>query len=144
MKNGIGIIVMLARLLIGGILIYASISKIIDPSSFAKAISNYHLVLFGLENLFAIILPWLELIVGICLILGIFLDGAAFIVILMMVIFIIAITYAILSGYSIECGCGLKPGELIGTQKIFEDALYLILALIIIKRPNQRYELYPK
>ncbi len=144
MKNRVSIIVLFARILIGGILIYASISKIIDPVVFARAIGNYHLIPFGLENSMAIVLPWVELIVGICLILGIFIDGAAFLVIAMMIVFIIAITYAILSGYNIECGCGLKPGELVGIRKIIEDLTYLILAWMILKRPNHRFELYPK
>lgn len=144
MKNGLSIIVLIARLLIGGILIYASFNKIVDPGGFAKAIANYHIIPFGLENSMAIILPWLELIVGLCLIIGVFIDGAAFLVIVMMVVFIVAITFAILSGYNIECGCGLKPGELVGVQKIIEDLTYLILALIILKRPNRRFELYPK
>lgn len=144
MKNRLSIIVLFARILIGGILIYASIDKIVDPDGFAKAIDNYHIIPFGLENSMAIILPWLEMIVGICLILGIFIDGAAFLVIVMMSIFIFAITYAILSGYNIECGCGLKPGELIGVRKILEDVTYLLLAWMILKRPNHRFELYPK
>lgn len=144
MKNGLSIIVLIARILIGGILIYASFNKIVDPGGFAKAIANYHLIPFGLENIMAIILPWLELIIGLCLIIGVFIDGAAFLVIIMMVVFISAITYAILNGYNIECGCGLKPGELIGIQKIIEDITYLILAWMILKRPNHRFELYPK
>lgn len=144
MKNGFSIIVLIARILIGGILIYASIDKIYDPGGFARAIDNYHIIPFGFENIMAIILPWLELIVGLCLIFGLFIDGAAFLVIVMMVIFISAITFAILSGYNIECGCGLKPGELVGVQKIIEDLTYLILAWMIIKRPNRRFELCPK
>ena len=144
MKNGLSIIVFIAWILIGGILIYASINKIADPGGFARAIDNYHLIPFGLENIMAIVLPWLELIVGICLIFGLFIDGVAFLVIVMMVIFIVAITFATLSGYDIECGCGLKPGELVGIQKIIEDLTYLILAWMILKRPNHRFELYPK
>ncbi|MEE8478687.1 MAG: MauE/DoxX family redox-associated membrane protein [Candidatus Neomarinimicrobiota bacterium] len=144
MKNRLNIIVLMVRILVGGILIYASASKIIDPGGFARAIDNYHIIPFGLENIMAIILPWLELIVGICLIIGVFIDGAAFLVIIMMVVFISAITFAIFNGYNIECGCGLKPGELVGIRKIIEDLIYLILALIILKRPNRRFEFFPK
>jgi uncharacterized membrane protein YphA (DoxX/SURF4 family) len=144
MKNGLSIIVLLARLLIGGILIYASIDKIVNPGEFAGVIDNYNIIPFGLENSMAIFLPWLEFTVGICLILGVFIDGASFLVIIMMMIFIIAITYAILSGYNIECGCGLKSGELVGIQKIIEDLTYLILAWMILKQPNHRFELYPR
>ena len=144
MKNGLNIIVLFARVLIGGILIYASVDKIINPSEFARAINNYHIIPFGLENSMAIIFSWLELTIGICLIVGVFIDGASFLVIIMMMIFIVAITYAILSGYNIECGCGLKPGEMVGMQKIIEDLTYLILAWMILKRPNRKLELYPK
>ena len=143
MKNGLSIIVLLARLLIGGILIYACIEKIANPGEFARAIDNYHIIPFGLENSMAIILPWLEFIIGICLIIGVFIDGASFLVIVIMLVFIIAITFAILSGYNIECGCGLKPGELVGVQKIIEDLTYLILAWMIIKRPKRIFELFP-
>ena len=144
MKNGFNILVLIARILIGSILIYVSIDKIIDPGEFARAIDNYHLIPFGLENSMAIVLPWMELIIGICLIFGVFIDGAAFLVIVIMMIFIVAITYAILSGYNIECGCGLKSGELVGIRKVIEDLIYLILAWIILKRPNHKFELYPK
>jgi len=143
MKNCLSIIVLTARLLIGGIFIYASIEKIVNPGEFAQAIDNYRIIPFGLENNMAIILPWLELVIGICLILGVFIDGAAFLVIIMMMVFIIAISYAILSGNNIECGCGLKPGELVGMQKIIEDLTYVILAWMIIKRPNRKLEIFP-
>ncbi|MEE8341370.1 MAG: MauE/DoxX family redox-associated membrane protein, partial [Candidatus Neomarinimicrobiota bacterium] len=128
MKNGSTIIIIGARILVGGVLIYASLDKIIDPGGFARAIDNYHIIPFGLENIMAIILPWLELFVGIGLIFGLFIDGAAFITVVMMLIFIFAISFAILSGYNIECGCGLKPGELVGIRKIIEDLVYLLLA----------------
>ena len=144
MKNGLNIIVLIARLLIGGILIYASFDKIVNPGEFARAINNYNIVPFGLENSMAIIIPWLELIIGLCLVLGVFIDGASFLVIMLMIIFIVAISYAILSGYNIECGCGLNPGELVGIQKIIEDFTYLILAWIIIKRRKRKFELFPK
>ena len=144
MKNGLNIIVLIARLLIGGILIYASFDKIVNPGEFARAINNYNIIPFGLENSMAIIIPWLELIIGLCLVLGVFIDGASFLVIMLMIIFIVAISYAILSGYNIECGCGLNPGELVGIQKIIEDFTYLILAWIIIKRPIRKFELYPR
>ena len=56
------------RLIVGGVFIYASIDKIIDPYSFSKAISSYEfsstLGLSMFDNLLALTLPWLELILG--------------------------------------------------------------------------------
>ncbi|MBK7141142.1 MAG: DoxX family membrane protein [bacterium] len=96
---------MLSRLVIGIMLIYASFYKIIEPASFAKAIWYYHLVPGNLINLMALILPWLELICGLGLILGIFYQGAKVWTALMMVMFMIALASTIVRGIDIDCGC---------------------------------------
>ena len=64
------------RLILGTVFLWASFDKILDPATFAKNISNYHVVPFGLENTIAIILPWLEFLVGTGMILGIMIDGS--------------------------------------------------------------------
>ena len=64
------LLALFSRIVLGVVLIYASIDKIIHPEAFAKLIGNYNVLPFGLENVVAIILPTLELIVGCCLILG--------------------------------------------------------------------------
>ena len=64
------LLALFSRIVLGVVLIYASIDKIIHPDAFAKLIGNYNVLPFGLENVVAIILPTLELIVGCCLILG--------------------------------------------------------------------------
>ena len=45
-----GPVVLVARLILGGVFIYASIDKILNPGDFAKIINNYHVLPFGLEN----------------------------------------------------------------------------------------------
>ena len=69
---------LISRVILGIILIYASYSKILDPAAFSKNIHNFHTTdnLVWVENLVALILPWLELIVGVFLIFGVFLEGA--------------------------------------------------------------------
>ena len=92
------VIALLCRVILGVILIYASIDKIVHPAEFAKAIGNYNVLPFGLENLLGIVLPILELLVGICLVLGIMLDGSAIIAAGMMIVFIIALSQAMIRG----------------------------------------------
>ncbi len=138
------ILVLIARLILGAILIYSSIDKIADPANFARDIRNYSVPILGLDNLMAMVLPWLELIAGLALLSGIMLDGAAMVTMLMMSIFIVAISQAMLRGIDIECGCGLKDGEMIGGQKIIEDLIYFALALVIYHRRGKRFELFTK
>ena len=142
-----GPIVILCRLVLGGVFIYASLDKIANPAEFAKAIGNYHVLPFGLENLLALFLPWLELLTGILLIAGIMVDGATILIISMNIVFIFAISQALARGISIECGCfsvSTEGGSNIGFQTILRDFIYLIMAFIIFYRQDKRLEFYPK
>ncbi len=134
-------ILLAARLIVGGILIYASVDKIVNPGEFAKAIANYHMLPFGLENTVAVLLPWIELIVGLVLIAGFYLEGASFLSFGMMMFFIFAISTAILRGYNIECGCGLKEGEMVGMGKVVEDIFYAGLSAVIYFRKIKYFEI---
>ncbi|NOZ74808.1 MAG: DoxX family membrane protein [FCB group bacterium] len=141
MKPGT-LLIIAARLIVGFVMIYAALDKIADPLTFSRAINNYHLIPWGMENIMAITLPWIEMFVGIGLITGIFLDGAVLVVQGLMAVFILAIGSAILRGYDIECGCGLKSGELVGLPKLLEDFVYLGLSVLIYFRSERgRFEL---
>lgn len=56
-----------ARLILGAIFVYASIDKILHPDAFAKAVYNYQILPHAFINPTAMVLPWLELILGIFL-----------------------------------------------------------------------------
>tara|TARA_B100001964_G_scaffold237217_1_gene300323 strand:- start:113 stop:559 length:447 start_codon:yes stop_codon:yes gene_type:complete len=142
-----GPIILICRIVLGGIFIFASLDKIAHPAEFAKAIGNYHVLPFGLENLLALTLPWLELLAGVALITGVMVDGAAIMVILMNIVFIFAISQALARGISIECGCfsvTTEGGDNIGLQTIIRDIGYLIMGFIVLYRRDNLFELYPK
>jgi putative oxidoreductase len=109
------------RLALGGVFIYASIYKIMDPSSFALSIWYYHMVPGNMINMMALILPWLELLCGLALIAGILYRGAIFWTTIMLVIFLAALTSAISRGLSIDCGCFKQGGE--GTSAAWRSLL---------------------
>ena len=142
------VIALLCRVILGIVLIYASIDKIVHPAEFAKAIGNYNVLPFGLENLLGIVLPVLELMVGICLVLGIMIDGSAIIAAGMMVVFIIAISKALFRGIDINCGCFKvtveNGGHQVGIRRIIEDFIYLGMALMVLSRGERKWEMYPK
>jgi uncharacterized membrane protein YphA (DoxX/SURF4 family) len=93
------------RIILGGLLMYASMDKIANMGDFAKIIHNYKLLPVGLENLLAIFLPWLEFITGFCLVTGKFNKGSLLIYNVLLVIFIIALSQALIRGLDINCGC---------------------------------------
>ena len=63
---------LLARFILGAVFIYASLDKIADPVAFSTNIDNYHISPLAINNLAALILPWVELIIGLSLITGVF------------------------------------------------------------------------
>ena len=101
---------LLSRLLIGGMYIGASFYKIIEPVAFAKTIWQYHMVPGSLINLMALILPWLELLIGLALIFGFAYRGAIWWANLLLIVFMVALTSTIMRGLDIDCGC-FKAGE---------------------------------
>ena len=142
-----GPVVLISRLILGAVFIYASLDKIMNPDDFAKAIGNYHVLPFGLENLLALVLPWVELLAGLCLIIGVMVDGATVLIILMNIVFIFAISQALARGISIECGCfsvSSEGGENIGLQTIIRDIGYLLLAYVVYYRQERKFEFFPK
>ncbi len=118
---------MLVRLFVGGTFIYASFYKIIDPAAFAKSIWFYHLVPGSLINLMALFLPWLELICGMAIIIGISYRGAVILANLMTVVFIAALASAIVRGINIDCGC-FKAAQ--ATSNSAWQAIWFDLALL--------------
>ena len=132
---------LLARFILGAVFIYASLDKIADPVAFSTNIDNYHISPIAINNLAALILPWIELIIGLSLITGVFLDGASILTIGLLAFFIFIITQAYMRGISLECGCfktALDPslGDLKQDMlwRIFEDILFLVLAIIVYFR----------
>ncbi len=137
-------LLLLARVFLGIMWVLAGIEKIADPAQFSRDISNYHLLPFGLENTVAIVLPWLELLIGLSLIFGLYINSASFISGALMVIFILFISQAMARGFNIECGCGLKEGQMVGWGKIFENILYFLGSYFILIRKEKTLEFLPK
>ena len=128
------------RIILGIIFIYASYDKILDPAAFSKNIHNFHITdnFIWIENLVALFLPWLELIVGIFLIFGVFLEGATSITIGMLIFFIIILSQAVFRGIDVRCGCfkttadeGVTDLRMELIKRIGEDFIYLGMAVII-------------
>jgi hypothetical protein len=126
--------------------IYASLDKIAHPEEFAKQIGYYKALPFGLENVLAIVLPWTELIVGICLIAGLLVDGATLLSIIMMLVFILAISQAILRGIDITCGCFKvsTDSDKLGLDTIIRDIIFLVMSYIVLNRQERKFEFLPK
>lgn len=125
------------RILLGGIFIWASVDKILRPEAFAQAVYNYQILPDSLVNLCALILPWLELMLGACLVFGIWVPGALTLINLLMLVFMGALIFNLARGLDIHCGCfSVSPESGAGTPfsmvlSLIRDGLFLILGLFL-------------
>ena len=93
------------QLALGAIFIAAALPKITDPPSFAHMIYNYRILPASLVNISALTMPWIELLAGLALVLGIWKNAARNVIAAMLVTFIIAIAFNLARGNNIDCGC---------------------------------------
>jgi len=126
------------RIIVGGVFIYASLDKLMNQEEFSKAIYNYKFLPGAFINIFAIIIPYLELIAGLFLVSGIFVRGSSLIIIILLVLFIVALGQAYARGLDINCACFELKKELENSnqksdilQRIIEDFLLLAASIII-------------
>jgi uncharacterized membrane protein YphA (DoxX/SURF4 family) len=94
-----------ARLIMAGIFIYASIDKIAHPAAFAKDVYNYQILPDNMINLTALVLPWLELLLGLCLLAGVWMPGAVLSVNGLLLAFLAALLFNMARGLDVNCGC---------------------------------------
>jgi uncharacterized membrane protein YphA (DoxX/SURF4 family) len=121
------------RIVLGVVFIWASIDKISDPGLFAESIYNYRMVPHSLLNIMALVMPWLELVCGVLIIVGVYLRGSAFMIGFMLLVFIIAISAALLRGLDISCGCFSQTGgHKVAVDLLWRDILMLIGAAVVL------------
>lgn len=93
------------QLALGIFFVVAALPKLGDPPSFAHMVYNYRIVPGALVNLMALTMPWVELLSGLALILGIWKDAARTLIALLLAVFIVAISINLLRNNAIDCGC---------------------------------------
>jgi len=137
-------VLLIFRLIVGGVFIWAGISKIADPLSFAQNVRNYQLVGPALSFLTAIFLPWVELIAGMWIIIGIYPRSSALLISCLLMFFIVLVLITMARGLDVDCGCFGTFSRRADWQLIAEDSLWLALSLALLFSPANDFCLLRK
>ncbi len=122
-------LVLFLRLGLGLMFLWSSLPKLQQPYDFLSSVYGYELVGPSLGLAVAIVLPWLEFLLGICLIARLFLDGALLLAGLLAVVFTSVQALAIVRGLDITCGCFASwGGEPVGSASLARAVLVLLVA----------------
>jgi putative oxidoreductase len=131
-------LLVLVRLVLGGLFVYAGAVKVLDPLDFAQNIRNYRLVGQSLSFIAAVVLPWLEILAGVALAAGIWKRASALIISGLLVFFILLTLVTIARGLDVECGCFGALSRKSGFGVILEDLGMLFMGLCLLFSPERR------
>jgi putative oxidoreductase len=131
-------VLLVFRLVLGGLFVYAGVVKVLDPLDFAQNIRNYQLVGQSLSFLAAVTLPCLEILAGAFLIAGIWKRGASLVISGLLVFFIALTAVTMARGLDVDCGCFGAVSRKAGLGVILEDLAMLYLGLCILFAPRQQ------
>lgn len=135
-------VVFVIRLALGAVMLVAGVMKVLDPEAFSVSVQGYRLVPFVVAAAIATYLPWVEVVVGIALIAGCQVRGAAASVGLMSVVFLVAIGSAWVRGLDIACGCfgSEASGPVAYPWHMLGNVVMLAASVILMLRWGTREE----
>jgi uncharacterized membrane protein YphA (DoxX/SURF4 family) len=119
------------RIALGAILVYSAWSKLKDSwALFAMAVDSYQVLPLWGVRLVARTLPWVELLIGVLLIVGRWMRVATVACSLLLVVFFGLMVRAHLKGMEINCGC-FGPGEAISWRTLLRDGAMVAGSLLL-------------
>jgi len=137
---------LLSRLILGVVLLVAGGLKIGNLPKSAMAVRAYELLPVSLANFLGYTLPWIEIGLGLLLLVGVTVKISGALGALTMLAFIIAIAQAWARGLSIDCGCfggggAIDPEDTKYLSEIIRDIGLMALGIFLYFYPKGRFAL---
>jgi uncharacterized membrane protein YphA (DoxX/SURF4 family) len=119
------------------VLLWAGLAKSFDRQTAILAVDAYEVLPDGAVRIVAAVLPWIEVAVGLLLILGLFVRFAGLATAFLAGTFIVAMAQAKARGLEIDCGCfgGGGRGDGVSWWDIARDVPILLGGLYLVSRP---------
>jgi uncharacterized membrane protein YphA (DoxX/SURF4 family) len=133
-----------ARLILAGVFLYAGGSKVGDLAGSGRAVAAYDLMPAATARAVGAVLPFVELALGVLLMVGLATRLAAAVATGLLAVFIAGIVSAWARGLSIDCGCFGGGGQLAAGERptygweLTRDAALLLVALFLLASPRSR------
>jgi uncharacterized membrane protein YphA (DoxX/SURF4 family) len=137
---------LLARLILGVVLVVAGGIKVTSPAVSARAVRAFQILPYDFAGYVGYALPVVEILIGLLLVAGLFTRLSGAVGGLLMVAFIIGISSAWIRGLSIDCGCFGGGGTVAARQTqyladLLRDAGLIACAAWLVARPRTAYSL---
>ncbi len=144
--RGADLVGLLARLILGVVLVVAGGLKVTSPVVSARAVRAFQILPYDFAGYVGYALPVVEILIGLLLVVGLFTRMSAVVGGLLMLAFIVGISSAWIRGLSIDCGCFGGGGTVAARQTnyladLLRDAGLVACAAWLVTRPRTAYSL---
>ena len=127
--NAARIFLLISRLFLGAIFVYAAYAKLREPwQIFAMNINSYNVLPLAMAETAARVIPWFEMLLGILLIFGVWLRISGTIASIVLLTFVGLMARAYAKGMAIDCGC-FGSGEQISWKTLLRDGSMAAVAI---------------
>ncbi len=131
----------LARFGLAAVWLVSGLLKAADPDQTYVAVRAYDVLPEAGVEVVAALLPWVELALGVLLLVGVGTRLVAGLSAVLLVLFVAGVTQAWARGLSIDCGCfggggAVEPGQTTYVQELLRDAGFLLMAGWLVARPH--------
>ena len=140
---GNGYLVLALRLIVGLTLLFSAAGALPNQAEFAGAVQAHGLLPGLLANVYGSVLPWLELTIGVLLLVGLFTRFAAGVTLLIVISFLIAngtAVYQNVKNWDSICGCFHWVAVRTGDALII-DIVLILFTVILVLRPQRLFSL---
>lgn len=136
-----GVVGLLARIVLGAVLVVAGWVKVVDITGSVQSVLAYEIFSYEVARIVGIALPVVEIAVGLLLVAGLLTRASAAVGGLLMVAFITGVASAWARGLAIDCGCfgtggPVDPEDTRYLTEILRDVGLLALAVWLVLRPR--------
>lgn len=120
---------LLFRFLLGGLLIFAGVLKVVDNSTLFETVAYITWIPVGMKSLVIDFLPWIEIVAGSLLLLHIFDKVVIPINAVIYLSFLIFAIWGLSSGIEVDCGCfgDLDKGSFLATLLGSEISIQMVI-----------------
>lgn len=125
------LLIVIVRLIIGGTFFISGLLKVIHPDAFRTTLSTHGLFSTGTIHLISLVLPYVEIAVGLLFALGFRVKVTGRIIICLLILFTIEGWFAFALGSTVDCGCFPTEGggEPIGIRFFLRNGLLILSSL---------------
>ena len=130
---------LVCRLVPGGLLLWAGVGKALDRQGTLLSVDAYDVLPQAVVRPVAAALPWIEIAIGVFLVIGLFVRFAGVATAALVVVFLVGMGQAKARGLAIDCGCfgaGGSTGDGVSWWDLLRDVPLLLVGAYLAWRPK--------